>query len=44
MEVAYGRFKRFHRLLTHWDKQASPYIGFGQLVAVLIVYRNVRDV
>ena len=42
VEVAHSWFNRFRRLLTRWEKQASHYLGFVQLAAVLIIYRKVR--
>ena len=42
VEVAHRRFNRFRRLLIRWEKQASHYLGFVQLAAVLIIYRKVR--
>jgi transposase len=42
VEVTHSWFNRFRRLLTRTDKQASHYLGFSQLAAVLIVYRKVR--
>jgi transposase len=42
VEVAHSWFNRFRRLLIRWEKQASHYLGFVQLAAVLIVYRKVR--
>ena len=42
VEVAHSWFNRFRRLLTRTEKQASHYLGFGQLAAILIVYRKVR--
>ena len=42
VEVGHSWFNRFRRLLTCWDKQASHYLGFLQLAAILIIYRKVR--
>jgi putative transposase len=42
VEVGHSWFNRFRRLLTRWEKQATHYLGFVQLAAVLIVYRKVR--
>ena len=42
VEVAHSWFNRFRRLLTRTEKQASHYLGFSQLAAVLIIYRKVR--
>lgn len=42
VEVAHSWFNRFRRLLTRSEKQASHYLGFSHLAAVLIVYRKVR--
>ena len=42
VEVAHSWFNRFRRLLTRTEKQASHYLGFVQIAAVLIVYRKVR--
>jgi transposase len=42
VEVGHSWFNRFRRLLTRWEKQASHYLGFVQLAAVLIIYRKVR--
>lgn len=42
VEVAHSWFNRFRRLLTRTEKQASHYLGFSHLAAVLIIYRKVR--
>ena len=42
VEVAHRWFNRFRRLLTRTEKQASHYLGFSHLAAVLIIYRKVR--
>ncbi len=42
VEVAHSWFNRFRRLLTRTEKQASHYLGFTHLAAVLIIYRKVR--
>jgi len=42
VEVAHSWFNRFRRLLTRTEKQASHYLGFVQLAAVLIISRKVR--
>lgn len=42
VEVGHSWFNRFRRLLIRWEKQASHYLGFVQLAAVLIIYRKVR--
>ena len=42
VEVAHSWFNRFRRLRTRGEKQASHYLGFVQLAAVLIIYRKVR--
>lgn len=42
VEVAHSWFNRFRRLLTRTEKQASHYLGFLHLAAVLIIYRKVR--
>lgn len=42
VEVAHSWFNRFRRLLTRTEKQASHYLGFSHLAAILIVYRKVR--
>src|SRR4029079_17983205 len=42
VEVAHSWFNRFRRLLTRTEKQASHYLGFHQIAAVLIIYRKVR--
>jgi len=42
VEVAHSWFNRFRRVLTRTEKQASHYLGFVQLAAVLIIYRKVR--
>ncbi len=44
VEVAHSWFNRFRRLVIRWDQQASHYLGFVQLAAVLIIYRKVRHV
>jgi transposase len=41
-EVAHSWFNRFRRLLTRTEKQASHYLGFTHVAAVLIIYRKVR--
>ena len=40
--VAHSWFNRFRRLLTRTEKQASHYLGFCHIAAVLIIYRKVR--
>ncbi len=42
VEASHSWFNRFRRLLTRWEQQASHYLGFVQLAAVLIVYRKLR--
>ena len=42
VEVAHSWFNRFRRVLTRTEKQASHYLGFVHLAAVLIIYRKVR--
>jgi putative transposase len=42
VEVCHFWFNRFRRLLIRWDKRADSYLGFVQLAATLIIYRNVR--
>jgi putative transposase len=42
VEVAHAWFNRFRRLLTRTEKQASHYLGFVHLAAVLIIYRKIR--
>lgn len=42
VEAAHSWFNRFRRLLTRSEQQASHYLGFVHLAAVLIVYRKVR--
>jgi len=42
VEVAHSWFNRFRRLLTRTEKQASRYLGFCHIAAVLIIYRKVR--
>jgi putative transposase len=42
VEVAHSWFNRFRRLLTRTEKQASHYLGFSHLAAILIIYRKVR--
>jgi putative transposase len=42
VEVAHSWFNRFRRLLTRTEKQASHYLGFSHIAAVLIIYRKVR--
>lgn len=42
VEVAHAWFNRFRRVLTRTEKQASHYLGFVHLAAVLIIYRKVR--
>ncbi len=42
VEVAHSWFNRFRRLLTCTEKQASHYLGFSHIAAVLIIYRKVR--
>jgi transposase len=42
VEVAHSWFNRFRRLLTRTEKQASHYLGFSHLAALLIIYRKVR--
>jgi putative transposase len=42
VEVAHSWFNRFRRLLTRTEKQASHYLGFSRIAAVLIIYRKVR--
>lgn len=42
VEVAHAWFNRFRRVLTRTEKQASHYLGFVQLAAVLIIYRKLR--
>lgn len=42
VEVAHSWFNRFRRVLTRTEKQASHYLGFAQLAAVLIISRKVR--
>jgi putative transposase len=42
VEVAHSWFTRCRRLLTRTEQQASHYLGFAQLAAVLIIYRKVR--
>jgi putative transposase len=42
VEVAHSWFNRFRRLLTRTEKQASHYLGFAHLAALLIIYRKVR--
>jgi transposase len=42
VEVAHGWFNRFRRLLTRTEKQASHYLGFSHLAAILIIYRKIR--
>ena len=42
VEVAHSWFNRFRRLLTRTEKQASHYLGFSHLAAMLIIYRKVR--
>jgi putative transposase len=44
VEVTHSWFNRFRRLLTRTEKQASHYLGFSHLAAVLIVYRKLRHV
>jgi putative transposase len=44
VEVAHSWFNRFRRLLTRSEKQASHYLGFSHLAAVLIIYRKIRHV
>jgi putative transposase len=42
VEVAHSWFNRFRRLLTRTEKQASHYLGFSHLAAILIIYRKIR--
>jgi transposase len=42
VEVGQSWFNRFRRLLTRWEKPGSPYLGFVQLAAILIIYRKIR--
>ena len=42
VEVTHSWFNRFRRLLTRTEKQASHYLGFSHIAAVLIIYRKVR--
>jgi transposase len=42
VEVTHSWFNRFRRLLTRTEKQASHYLGFCRIAAVLIIYRKVR--
>jgi putative transposase len=42
VEVGHSWFNRFRRLLIRWETQASHYLGFVQVAAVLIIYRKVR--
>jgi len=42
VEVAHSWFNRFRRLLTRTEKQASHYLGFSHIAAILIIYRKVR--
>jgi len=44
VEVAHSWFNRFRRLLTRTEKQASHYLGFSHLAAILIIYRKIRHV
>jgi transposase len=41
VEVAHSWFNRFRRLLTRTEKQASHYLAFSHIAAVLIIYRKV---
>ena len=42
VEVAHSWFNRFRRLLIRTEKQASHYLGFSHIAAVLIIYRKIR--
>ncbi len=42
VEVCHSWCTRFRRLLTRSEKRASPYLGFVQLAACLIIYRTIR--
>jgi transposase len=42
VDVAHSWFNRFRRLLVRWEKKAANYLGFVQLVAILIIYRKLR--
>ncbi len=42
VEVTHSWFNRFRRLLTRTEKQASHYLGFSHLAAILIIYRKIR--
>jgi hypothetical protein len=42
VEVAHSWFNRFRRLLTRTEKQASHYLAFNHVAAVLIIYRKLR--
>ena len=42
VEAAHSWFNRFRRLLVRWEKQATNYLGFAPLAAILIVYRKLR--
>ena len=44
VEVAHSWFNRFRRVLTRTERQASHYLGFTHLAAILIIYRKVRPV
>jgi transposase len=40
--VTHSWFNRFRRLLVRWEKHAANYLGFVQLAACLIIYRQLR--
>ena len=42
VEMAHSWFNRFRRLLTRTEKQASHYLGFSHIAAILIISRKVR--